>query len=153
MDGKTKSNRIMKTVNTLLALLLLAVACTREPEPIVFGKDFCVFCKMTILDPRYAAEVITTKGKIFKFDDLLCAQKYCEVAELDSHMRQGIYVTSFQPPHAFLNLEMSLLVKAPGLRSPMGGDVAAFALADSQTVRIMIPDSRLVSWPAALTSN
>jgi len=53
----------MKTL-TALSIIVLALlsACSRAPEPIVYGKDACTHCKMTIMDKRFAAEIITSKG-------------------------------------------------------------------------------------------
>ena len=51
----------------LLATVLLA-ACQPSPKPIEYGSDMCDYCKMTIVDQQHAAELVTTKGKAFKFD-------------------------------------------------------------------------------------
>ncbi len=57
-------------------LIWLAVAvissCSVEPQPIDFGKDHCTYCKMTIVDDRYGSELVTAKGKVFKFDAVEC---------------------------------------------------------------------------------
>lgn len=126
-------------------------ACEPATEPVRIGKDACAFCKMTILDPRFAAEAVTKKGKVFKFDDLLCASEYCKMAELDSSKLFGIFVSSFQPAHDFLPVLSSILLKSEGIRSPMGGNVAAFPEKDSSLVRTLFPDARQVSWPASIS--
>src|SRR5215203_1996100 len=44
---------------------MMAVSCNASPEAIRIGKDNCTFCKMTISDARYGAEIVTAKGKIY----------------------------------------------------------------------------------------
>jgi len=53
-------------------LCCLLTACSHEPDPIRYGKDACAHCKMTIMDKRFSAELITAKGKVFKFDAAEC---------------------------------------------------------------------------------
>lgn len=141
---------MMKRFFAVFALLLV-ISCSPSPRDIQYGKDFCMFCKMTILDPRFAAEVVTTKGKIFTFDDLLCAHQYVQMAALDSSSLHGIFVTDFQTPHPLRRIEDVILVQAPQLRSPMGGDIAAFAIADSNAVRVFFSEYARVKYPSVLT--
>ena len=54
------------------AILVLFQQCTQEPEPLVYGKDVCQFCKMTLMDHKFGAELVTNKGKVYKFDDINC---------------------------------------------------------------------------------
>ena len=56
-----------------MALLLLN-GCSKGPKPIDYGNDGCHFCKMTIVDKIHGSELITEKGKVFKFDD----SRYCD---------------------------------------------------------------------------
>jgi copper chaperone NosL len=44
--------------------------CSQSPQPIKYGAEECANCKMTIMNPRFAGEIITVKGKIYKFDDV-----------------------------------------------------------------------------------
>ena len=51
-----------------LVALFLAVSCSPEAQPINYGSDQCDFCRMTIVDKAHAAEVVTKKGRAYKFD-------------------------------------------------------------------------------------
>ena len=63
----------MKTLKQLLIITcLLFFGCQVGPQPIEYGVDGCHFCKMTIVDKVHAAEVVTDKGKIYKFDATEC---------------------------------------------------------------------------------
>jgi len=47
----------------IIFLLGLTYGCTVEPEPLVYGADICHTCKMTLMDPKFGAEIITKNGK------------------------------------------------------------------------------------------
>ncbi|MDX1911017.1 MAG: hypothetical protein SFV22_06010, partial [Saprospiraceae bacterium] len=59
-------------VIAVLSGCLNMVACSTGPEPIRYGQDNCHACKMTLTDRRFGAEIVTKKGKVYKFDDLNC---------------------------------------------------------------------------------
>jgi copper chaperone NosL len=53
------------------------LACAAPaPRPIVYGTDQCAHCHMTVADPRYAAELVTSTGKVIVFDDIGCLGAY-----------------------------------------------------------------------------
>ncbi len=57
---------------SILILLLIVTNCSVSPKAIDYGNDGCHFCKMTIVDKLHAAEVVTNKGKVYKFDATEC---------------------------------------------------------------------------------
>ncbi|WP_165917132.1 nitrous oxide reductase accessory protein NosL [Flaviaesturariibacter aridisoli] len=63
----------------LAACVLVAAAlsaCSSGPKPFVAGRDACDDCRMTIVDTHYGAELITRKGRLYKFDDLHCLARF-----------------------------------------------------------------------------
>src|SRR5215212_5688861 len=52
-----------------VAMLLTFVmqSCSVGPQPIKYGSDACEFCKMTIMQKKFANEWVTDKGKVFRF--------------------------------------------------------------------------------------
>ena len=108
------------------ALLLFFVSCNTQPQPLIAGKDICDFCKMGISDTRFGGELITQKGKVYKFDDLHCQVAFLhsgKVAEAD--IAQSL-VVNFEKPDAFLDTRQAIFVISTALKSPMGSHAAAF---------------------------
>ena len=101
-------------------------SCSTGPQPIQFGKDACDFCKMTILDQRFGGEVITKKGKVFKFDDLHCISSFLRSSNSRKTDLAGIYLLEYATPKKFVQANNSFLLQSNGLHSPMGGNTAAF---------------------------
>lgn len=114
-----------------IAFLLLLAACSTQTEPINYGTDACTFCKMTIMDKKYAGEVVSKKGKNFKFDDVSCLIKYVKVNQLTDDETAIIVVNNFNKPHDFLEAKNAVFVQDSNINSPMGGNFAAFASLES----------------------
>ena len=125
------------TVHTVPAILLFAFAsmgfagCSSGPDPIRFGKDACHFCKMTISDNRYGAEILTKKMKVYMFDDMHCLLGFIKEGTVPLNQAQGIFVTNFDEPHELLDVSTSVFLRSETLKSPMNGNIAAFTNKDA----------------------
>lgn len=109
----------------LVSTLIMLVSCSTGPQPLRPGRDHCDFCKMTITDSRFGTELVTKKGRIFKFDDVHCLLSYLKV-DKDLGGAADVYVARFDGAHELLKVQGALLYASADLRSPMGGNVAAF---------------------------
>ena len=131
---RSEKKRISKLAMplTIACLLLMTItSCNVGPEPLKMGIDNCYFCKMTISDVRFGAELITQKGKIFKFDDTRCIISFIQTKTVTTGNVKNIYLTNYSGTHQLIDVNNALLLKADEFRSPMGGNVAAFNSRDS----------------------
>jgi copper chaperone NosL len=106
--------------------LFFMISCSTGPEPIKIGVDACSFCKMSIADNRFGGEILTKKGKIFKFDDSHCLIEFHKSHIIDNKDIKEIYLVNYSEPHNFIETSKALLFKSDELRSPMGGNTACF---------------------------
>jgi copper chaperone NosL len=122
----------LSTVKAMAAgcLLLGLVSCSTSPEPIKVGTDNCSFCKMTISDVRYGAEIVTKKGKVYKFDDGHCILSYLKNG-IDKKDIGEIYFTGFDGRHELIKANTAFFFKSDELNTPMGGNIAAFGNKES----------------------
>lgn len=122
----------MKTVNkkltTALAGLLIfgLISCNSGPQPIRLGQDACSFCKMSIADNHFGAEIITKKGKVYKFDDMHCIKGFIKSNEVAGSDIKDIWLVNYAEPHNFIPAGKAFLLRSPELHSPMGANVANF---------------------------
>jgi copper chaperone NosL len=110
------------------AVLLLGLSlqgCHTGPQPVAYGQDNCFFCKMTFADKRFGGEVCTRKGKVYKFDDLHCLLASLQAGTPAHEDIGAIYLVDFTGG-GWIEAPKAYLLKAPGLHTPMGGDLAAF---------------------------
>jgi len=121
----------MKYRKFLLAgiLFLTLYACEVKPVPINYGSDACDFCSMNIVDERHSAQLVTEKGKNYKFDAIECM--VMEMEERNKESWAFILVADFANPGTMINGPQAVFVIDPSVPSPMGADLSAFASLES----------------------
>ncbi len=117
-----------KNNSGFLAMLILSciiiISCDIKPEPIQYGHDECSYCKMTIVDKAHAAQLVTKKGKQYKFDAIEClVWNINEVPELASN--SIMLVADYQSPGNMLPAEKAVYIISTGIKSPMGANLSA----------------------------
>ncbi len=115
----------MKSYFVLLLVPVLAfTSCTIKPEPIAYGSDGCHFCSMTIVDKQHAAQIVTSKGKTFKFDAAECMMNYLRdmnIAEV------ALYLTNtYDRPGELVDATKATYLISKNIPSPMGEFLTAF---------------------------
>lgn len=130
----------------IFALLPLA-ACTSGPEPIRYGQDNCHACKMTLTDRRFGAEIVTVKGRVYKFDDLNCMVGYLKSGNIAAENIAQTVAVDFKKTGQFVDVERALFLHSERLKSPMRSDVASFsAQPDLEGVMAEIGGGKPMTW-------
>ena len=115
----------MKKAFLLLSMALLAVACSPKAEPIDYGKEECAFCKMTIVSPQFASEVVTQKSKAFKYDAIECMLQAPQEDKIALHL-----VCDYLHENTLIDATKATYLISKEIQSPMGAHLAAFASKD-----------------------
>ncbi len=111
----------------MYALSIAIASCGSKVEEIVENEDKCAYCKMVIVDSRFAGEIITKKGKIFKFDDIgKCLVEFYKEHRDDV---KEVYVVDFESKK-LVRAERAFFLWHPSLKTPMDGKVIAFSERD-----------------------
>ena len=149
LHHKTEKKAKMKT-NVLsvpvIALSILISSCSAKPEPFKYGKDDCYFCKMGIVDSKFGGEVITKKGKVYKFDDVICMVRFLKdegVKEKDISQK---VIINFEKENDFLDVSKITFWVSPELHSPMGSNTAAFSSRQAAEKAKAGKEGQLISW-------
>ena len=130
----------------LLLSSVLFTSCNSSPTPIALGKDNCSYCKMPFSDARFGAELITSKGKIYKFDDAHCLFSFMNESENKNKKNGRIYFVDFSGKHEFVPAANAIFLKSDALRTPMAGNVAAFQSKDSLQLAIQKFPGTTLEW-------
>jgi copper chaperone NosL len=124
---KPLSIKAKKTIPAIGMLIILLSSCNAQPSAFNIGKDNCDDCKMTIMDAKFGGEIITKKGRVYKFDDAHCLANFIKSNNVKKEEIAGIAFMNYENPNTFLKAESAFFVVSPQLKSPMNSNAAAFA--------------------------
>lgn len=121
------SIQIIKAVKqlTFMSFAAFLLACQSKPEPISFGEDHCDFCKMSIVDPKYGAELLTDKGRIYKFDAVECMVPFME--ENEDMVFEHKLAIAYDQAGELMPVGQLVFAHSEVYKSPMGANIAAFS--------------------------
>ena len=130
-------------IKSLLSILSIIVffACSTTPQPINYGSDACSFCQMTIVDRQHAAEVVTIKGKSYKYDAIECMMN-----DLKKWQRPEValwLVSDYSQPGELIDATTAYYLISEDIPSPMGAFLTAFAKKESRDSRNLLNGEEL----------
>jgi copper chaperone NosL len=102
----------------------LLVSCKVSPQPITYGSDGCHFCSMTVVDRQHAAELVTKKGKVFKFDAVECMMNHLK--DIDTTTISLFLVNDYSAPGELIDATFANYLVCDEIPSPMGEFLTAF---------------------------
>lgn len=105
--------------------LFMISSCNVEPQPINYGEDSCDFCRMTIVEQQYGCELVTTKGKVYKFDALECLLNFKKQYPENNYSYQ--MTNTYTTPAELRDATSSTYLISPNLPSPMGANITPFS--------------------------
>ncbi|MCA0429973.1 MAG: nitrous oxide reductase accessory protein NosL [Bacteroidetes bacterium] len=127
---KKKSNVALAA----FALTFILTSCGQSgPEKINLNKDDCDNCKMSISDKRFACELVTEKGRVYKFDDISCLVSFNQENK-DKTNNALFYIQDYITPNELIQHSNLIFITGENVNSPMGGNIAAFSNKDSAEV-------------------
>lgn len=134
----------------ILMLCGVMTACSVKPEPLQFGKDACHLCKMTLMDNKFGGELVTKRGKVYKFDDINCMVNFYNSGYEPVEDFQHKLVIDYTNPGKLIEADFTHYLKSDKIRSPMASQIAAFA--DEATMKKFKQDWKAIylSWQEVL---
>lgn len=128
----------------VLLFLLLASSCNVGPKPIDYGTDGCHFCRMTIVDRQHAAEIVTDKGKVFKFDSSECMMNHLK--DIDQKQVVIYLVNDYNQPGELIDATEATYLISERIPSPMGEFLTAFKTEQAAVDALMTFEGDLLTW-------
>ncbi len=130
-----------------VAAVALAAACAQPgPRPIALGDEVCRHCHMTIADPRFAAELVTARGRVHVFDDIGCLVLFAAEGGVPLEQVHSLWVHDFLHPDSLLDARAAVYLRIESMNTPMGSHLVALREgpgADSLSARVSGP---LLRW-------
>lgn len=134
-------------MRTALLLALGLVACgVAGPVPLQWGAESCRHCHMTLADPRYGAEIITTHGRALPYDDAGCAAEAIADGEVESGEVGRVFVIDYDRPDRLIPAESASFVRSARFKTPMGSGVVATSNAAAARELLTDPQGPVMRW-------
>ena len=135
---------MVKYSTVVFMFLLLVTSCNVGPKPIAYGSDGCHFCRMTIVDRQHAAEIVTDKGKVFKFDSSECMMNHLK--DIDQKQVALYLVNDYNQPGELINATKATYLISERIPSPMGEFLTAFKTEQAAVDALMTYEGDLLTW-------
>lgn len=108
-------------------LILIGISCNPESEAINYGSDMCQFCRMSIVDQRFGSEIVTQKGKVYKFDAVECMVNYLEERVVDESKIKYVLTNTLDVPGKLVDVQDCRFLISKNMPSPMGMFINPFS--------------------------
>ena len=135
----------MKVWSPVIFILVL-ISCNTEPQPLVVGKDECFYCKMPFVDAKFGAEVITAKGKIYKFDDMGCLINFLKEGLGSEEKVNKVLAVNYANNQKLMDVNTSVFLRNADLHTPMNSGIAAFESSDQAKSFLKDFPSEILIW-------
>ncbi len=134
-----------KTAAYIIPLALFLSACGNvKPKAVKVNYDNCEFCKMTIVDAKFACQIVNSKGKTYFFDDVKCLKNY--LVNNQNLQNEKAYVSNYIMPNTFIEINTATVITSSNIASPMGGNMAAFENEKSAQPYIETLKATITKW-------
>jgi copper chaperone NosL len=107
-------------------VLLAAMACGNPgPRPLAYGTENCEHCHMTLVDPRFSAELLTSTGRVIPFDDVGCLGTLVATGGIPAAQIGSLWVSEYLPPHGLLEVSRAVFLQSDSVHTPMDYGIVA----------------------------
>jgi copper chaperone NosL len=137
---------ITVAVAVIGTVLFTFAGCTNGPRDIDYGKEECAHCRMTIADSRFAAELVTTRSKVYVYDAIECLAATLNDKTIPEENVASIWVMRYDKPGVFIDAAKAWYLRSDLIRSPMGMNLSAFETEQQYAAVEAQADGLLLRW-------
>ena len=105
---------------------------------------------MTLADPRFAAEAVTTTGKIIPFDDVGCLAAFVAAESVSREQIASLWVHDFSLSNPMLEAGSATFLLSDSLHTPMDYHVVALRPGGTADSLRAATGGQLLSWEQVL---
>lgn len=129
-----------------------ALACGEPgPVPIAFGEAACDHCHMTVVDQRFAAELVTRTGKVYAFDDAGCLASFTVGSLVAPEQVHSAWVTDFRNPGTLVPAQDAIFLRTDSIRTPMASNLLAVPRSAGDSLQAALGGT-LLDWAQVLAA-
>ncbi len=99
---------------------------------------------MSIVDKPFAAEMVTTKGKVYKFDAIECMVQF--IQDKDESDLALLLVRDYNHPDDWVDARNAFYLISKEIPSPMGGYLSAYPSKAAAEAMKAEKDGEILDW-------
>lgn len=99
---------------------------------------------MNIVEKTHAAEIVTKKGKDFKYDAIECLLN--DIEDRDRDKIALFLVSDYMTPEKLINAENATFLISKTIKSPMGANLSAFENKEDALTYIIEENGTIYNW-------
>lgn len=115
----------MRQLFLLSVFMLILSACNVKPAEIEYGSDACHYCDMTIVDRQFASQLVTSKGRAYKYDAIECMVHSSQEQFADVEMAYML-IADFDEPGTLIDAQSATYLVSENLPSPMAENLSGY---------------------------
>lgn len=135
----------MRQLFLLSVLMLILNACNVKPAEIEYGSDACHYCDMTIVDRQFASQLVTSKGRSYKYDAIECMVHSSQEQFADVEMA-FMLVADFDEPGTLVDARSATYLVSENLPSPMAEYLSAYKTKANAQSRLEEFGGKIYRW-------
>src|SRR5690554_769383 len=120
-------------------------SCDKSPQPINYGEDECHFCRMGIVDATHAAQVVTDKGRNYKFDATECMIDFLRT-EMEEEKMLHVLSADLKEPGTLISVYDATFIISENIPSPMGAFLSALSSKEEAEALQKESGGKLFTW-------
>lgn len=106
---------------------------------------------MTIVDQRFAAELVTRTGKVYAFDDAGCLANFTVGGTVQPEQVHSAWVTDFRHPGTLIPAQDAAFLLTDSVRTPMSSNLVAVPRSAGDSLQAALGGT-LMDWAAVLAA-
>jgi copper chaperone NosL len=110
----------------LWLLAIIMPACNPAIKPIDYGNEKCSHCRMSVVDQRFACQLVTTKGKSFSFDAVECMIQFVSTQVEEESTIAILATNTLDKPGVLSDAKAMVYLVSENMPSPMGAYINPF---------------------------
>jgi copper chaperone NosL len=105
---------------------------------------------MTLADPRYAGQLVTTTGKVLPFDDVGCLATFVATGGIAGEDIHSVWFHDFAQPDSLLDGRAAVFLQHDSIRTPMDYGIVALRRGAAADSLAAATGGRLLTWDQVL---
>lgn len=145
-----RSRTRARCLAAVAVLALAPAACGVRPAHVHLGADECAHCRMVITDRRFAAQLLTDRGRAYLFDSIECLAAFARSGQVPEERAHSLLVTDFPSADGWIDARTATFLRSPSVQSPMGSGLTAHATEHGAREHQRLVGGEILGWEEVL---